>query len=37
MEVAKTAEQEILKANPDIMHVGIQLRLGNPIPQFYHD
>ncbi|EXB40819.1 hypothetical protein L484_009062 [Morus notabilis] len=37
MDVAKTAEQEILKANPDIIHVGIQLRLGNPIPQFNHD
>ncbi|XP_062088101.1 metal tolerance protein 2 isoform X2 [Humulus lupulus] len=34
MEVAKKAEEEILKAHPDIVHVSIQLRLGRPIPQF---
>ncbi|PON57150.1 Cation efflux protein [Parasponia andersonii] len=34
MEVAERAEDEILKADPDIIHVSIQLRLGRPIPQF---
>lgn len=33
MEAAKKAEQEILKSDPDIVHVSIQLRLGRPIPQ----
>ena len=33
MDVAKMAEEEILRAQPDIVHVSIQLRLGRPIPQ----
>ncbi|KAM6558425.1 hypothetical protein CsatA_027664 [Cannabis sativa] len=37
MEVAKKAEEEILKAHPDIVHVSVQLRLGRPIPQFNDD
>ncbi|KAF7804827.1 metal tolerance protein 2 [Senna tora] len=34
MEMAKEAEKEVLKAVPNIMHVSIQLQLGQPIPQF---
>lgn len=36
MEVAKRAEQEILKVDPNIFHVSIQLRLGDPISQLNH-
>ncbi|XP_008235017.1 PREDICTED: metal tolerance protein 2 [Prunus mume] len=37
VEVAKEAEEEILKAATNLIHVSIQLRLGSPIPQFNHD
>ncbi|KAM1395600.1 hypothetical protein FF1_031369 [Malus domestica] len=37
MEVAKEAEQDILTAATNLIHVGIQLRLRNPIPQFNSD
>ncbi|CAK8572823.1 unnamed protein product [Lathyrus sativus] len=32
MEMAEKAEREILKATSNIIHVGIQLRLGRPFP-----
>ena len=31
--MAEEAENEILKAASNIIHVSIQLRLGHPIPQ----
>ncbi|OMO63761.1 hypothetical protein CCACVL1_22294 [Corchorus capsularis] len=34
MEAAKEAEEEILNAASNIVHVKVQLRLGRPIPQF---
>lgn len=34
MEMAKEAEKEVLKSVSNIMHVGIQLRLGRPTPKF---
>jgi len=37
MEMAEKAEREILKATSDIIHVGIQLRLGRPFPYTSHD
>ncbi|PQQ14519.1 hypothetical protein Pyn_35033 [Prunus yedoensis var. nudiflora] len=37
VELAKEAEEEILKAATNVIHVSIQLRLGSPIPQFNHD
>lgn len=37
MEVAKRADQEILKADPNIIHASIQLHLGHPMPQSNHD
>ncbi|XP_027364198.1 metal tolerance protein 2 [Abrus precatorius] len=36
MEIAEQAENEILKAVSNIIHVGIQLRLGQPFPQINH-
>ena len=33
MEAAEEAEKEILKAASDIIQVGLQLRLGKPIPK----
>ncbi|KAE8646330.1 hypothetical protein Csa_016885 [Cucumis sativus] len=36
MDVAKRAEMEILKADSNIVHVSIQLRLGQQIPQLSH-
>ncbi|KAA0068032.1 metal tolerance protein C1 [Cucumis melo var. makuwa] len=36
MDVAKRAENEILKADSNIVHVSIQLRLGHQIPQLSH-
>ncbi|XP_015892006.3 metal tolerance protein 2 [Ziziphus jujuba] len=36
MEVAKMAEEEILKTASNVIHVSIQLRLGNPISQPNH-
>lgn len=36
MEMAKQAEEEILKAVSNTIHVGIQLRLGQPFPQINH-
>ncbi|KAL3644791.1 hypothetical protein CASFOL_009971 [Castilleja foliolosa] len=36
VEVAKEAENKILEIVPDIIHVSIQLRLGQPIPEFQH-
>lgn len=32
MEMAEKAEREILEATSNIIHVGIQLRLGRPFP-----
>ncbi|KAI4301368.1 hypothetical protein L6164_034655 [Bauhinia variegata] len=36
MEMAKQAEEKVLKAVSNISHASIQLRLGQPIPQFSH-
>ncbi|KAK8467850.1 hypothetical protein PHAVU_007G165166 [Phaseolus vulgaris] len=36
MEMAQHAEKEILKAVSNTIHVGIQLRLGQPFPQTNH-
>lgn len=36
MEMAQHAEKEILKAVSNTIHVGIQLRLGQPFPPTNH-
>ncbi|KAJ1435696.1 Cation efflux protein [Sesbania bispinosa] len=36
MEMAEKAEKEVLKAISNILHVGIQLRLGQPFPRISH-
>jgi N-acetyl-gamma-glutamylphosphate reductase len=36
MEMAEKAEREILKETSNIIHVGIQLRLGQPFPHTSH-
>ncbi|KAK7277719.1 hypothetical protein RJT34_22734 [Clitoria ternatea] len=36
MEMAEQAEKQILKALPNIIHVGIQLRLGQLFPEINH-
>ncbi|KAK7392337.1 hypothetical protein VNO78_20771 [Psophocarpus tetragonolobus] len=36
MEMAEKAEKEILKAVSNTIHVGLQLRLGQPFPQINH-
>lgn len=33
MEVVKEAEEEVLKTDPNIVHVSFQLRLGRRIPR----
>ncbi|RYR50508.1 hypothetical protein Ahy_A07g037129 [Arachis hypogaea] len=37
MEIAKQAEREVLKAVSSVIHVGIQLRLGQPFSHISHD
>ena len=36
MEIAKQAEREVLKAVSSVIHVGIQLRLGQPFSHISH-